>query len=97
MNMSIVEHVGGRNYLMPKNRFVLHISVTGLCNTEGNTSDMLFKVEKFEKKIAKFAKNAFAKFSKTAKFHEIYHKNSLIWKMNYSYMHQCIKEGINYK
>ena len=73
-------------------------------------SDYTLKVEnityfhefrEFEKKIAKFANICYHKIFQKYEIREIYHKNSLIWKMNNSCMHQCIKEtflqGVDYR
>ena len=44
------------------------------------------------KNIAKFANICFREIFQNYEVREIYHKNSLIWKMKNSCMHQCIKE-----
>ena len=58
-----------------------------------NFRENLFSwISRIWKKFAKFAKICFREIFQNYEIREIYHKNSLIWKMNNSYMHQCIKE-----
>ena len=58
-----------------------------------NFRENLFsRISRIWKKFAKFAKICFCEIFQNYEIREIYHKNSLIWNMNNSYTHHCIKE-----
>ena len=67
-----------------------------------NFRENLFsRISRIWKNFAKFAKICFRETFQNYEIREIFHKNSLIWKMNNSYMHQCIKktflQGFDYR